>query len=96
MKWLKKAKGELIGDKIILLFELGKELGEDPVAIGNKNDRMYARRMYTSFEKSYPMILINKDWKIRYFSRISIKDAKEIAHNWISTELNPVEEENMW
>src|SRR6266540_1584205 len=33
---------------------------------------------------------------MRYFSRINVKDAKEIARNWISTELNPVEGENMW
>src|SRR6266540_7533006 len=33
---------------------------------------------------------------MRYFSRISVKDAEEIARNWISTELNPVEGKNMW
>src|SRR6266542_6454716 len=33
---------------------------------------------------------------MRYFSHISVKDAEEIARNWISTELNPVEGENMW
>src|SRR6266542_6197062 len=33
---------------------------------------------------------------MRYFSRINVKDAEEIAHNWISTELNLVEGENMW
>src|SRR6266542_1343234 len=33
---------------------------------------------------------------MRYFSRINVKDAKDIARNWISTELNPVEGENMW
>src|SRR6266542_2154948 len=33
---------------------------------------------------------------MRYFSRISIKDAEEIARNWISTELNPVEGEDRW
>ena len=51
--------------------------------------------MYKSFEKSYPWISINKDWKIRHFSRISVKNAKEITRNWISMELNPVEGENM-
>src|SRR6266498_5319826 len=39
---------------------------------------------------------IGKNWKMRYFSRISVKDAEEIVRNWISTELNPVEGENMW
>src|SRR6266508_3121326 len=33
---------------------------------------------------------------MRYFSLINVKDAEEIARNWISTELNPVEGENMW
>src|SRR6266498_3661843 len=95
-KKLKRAKGELIEDRIILFFELGKELGDDKIYVGEKNDRLCARRVYKSFEKSYPWILIGKDWKMRYFSRINVKDAEEIARNWISTELNPVEGENMW
>src|SRR6266545_525976 len=95
-KKLRKAKGELMEDRIILFFELGKELGDDKIYVEEKNDRLCARRVYKSFEKSYPWILIGKDWKMRYFSRISVKDAEEIARNWISTELNPVEGENMW
>src|SRR6266542_1812577 len=95
-KKLKKARGEVMEDRIILLFELGKELGNDRTCVGEKNDRLCARRVYTSFEKSYPWIPIGKDWKIRYFSRINVKDVEEIARNWISTELNPVEGENMW
>src|SRR6266542_1618061 len=95
-KKLKKAKGELMEDKIILFFELGKELRDDKIYVGEKNDRLCARRVYKSFEKSYPWIPIGKDWKMRYFSRINVKDAEEIARNWISTELNPVEGENMW
>ena len=96
VKKLKKAKGELIEDRIILFFELGKELGTDNIYVGEKNDRVCAWRVYKSFEKSYPWIPIGKDWKMRYFSRISTKDAEEISRNWISTELNPVEGENMW
>ena len=96
IKKLRKAKGELLEDRIILFFELGKELGEDKIYVGEKNDRLCARRVYKSFEKSYPWIPVGKDWKMRYFSRISVKDAEEIARNWISTELNPVEGENMW
>src|SRR6266498_1441197 len=95
-KKLKKAKGELIEDRIILFFELGKELGDDNIYVGEKNDRLCARRVYKSFEKSYPWIPISKNWKMRYFSRINVKDAEEIARNWISTELNPVEGKNMW
>src|SRR6266545_6089318 len=95
-KKLRKAKGELIGERILLFFELGKELGEEKVKIGEKNDRLCARRVYKSFEKSYPWIPIGKNWKMRYFSRLSVQDAEEIARKWISTELNPVEGENMW
>src|SRR6266542_609333 len=95
-KKLKRSEGELIGDRIILFFELGKELGDDKINVGEKNVRLCAQRVYKSFEKSYPWIPIGKDWKLRYFSRISVKDAEEIACNWISTELNPVEGENMW
>src|SRR6266542_6521830 len=95
-KKLKRAKGELLGDKLVLFFELGKEVGDEKIKDGDKNDRLCARRVYKSFEKSYPWIPVGKDWKMRYFSRISVKDAEEIARNWISTELNPVEGKNMW
>src|SRR6266498_2022095 len=95
-KKLKKAKGELMEDRIILFFELGKELKEDNIYVGEKNDRVCARRVYKSFEKSYLWIPIGKNWKMRYFSRINVKDAEEIARNWILTELNLVEGENMW
>src|SRR6266542_1747090 len=95
-KKLRKAKGELMSERILLFFELGKELGEERINVGKKNDRLCVRRVYKSFEKSYPWITIGRDWKMRYFSRISTKDAEEIARNWISTELNPVEGENMW
>ncbi len=95
-KKLRRARGEVMEDRMILLFELGKELGDDNTCVGEKNDRLCARRVYKSFEKSYPWIPIGKDWKIRYFSRINVKDAEEIARNWISPELNPVEGENMW
>src|SRR6266542_3960561 len=95
-KKLRKAKGELMSERILLFFELGKELGEENVNEGKKNDRLCARRVYKSFEKSYSWIPIGRDWKMRYFSRISTKNAEEIARNWISTELNPVEGENMW
>src|SRR6266498_380208 len=60
-KKLKKAKGELIEDRIIIFFELGKELGDDKIYVGEKNDRLYARRVYKSFEKSYPWILVGKN-----------------------------------
>src|SRR6266540_5406694 len=60
-KRLRKTKGELIEDRIILFFELGKELGDNNIHVGEKNDRLCARRVYKSFEKSYPWIPIGKD-----------------------------------
>src|SRR6266498_2879378 len=77
-KKLRKAKGELMEERMILFFKLGKELEEDKIHVGEKNDRLCARRVYKSFEKSYPWIPIGKNWKMRYFNRISVKDAEEI------------------
>src|SRR6266542_2255349 len=77
-KKLKKTKGELLEDRIILFFELEKELEDDKIYVGEKNDRLCAQRVYKRFEKSYPWIPIGKDWKMRYFSRINVKDAEEI------------------
>ncbi len=81
---------------MLLFFELGKELGDERMDIGNKNYRLIARRLYKSFEKSYPWIPINRDWKMGHFRRISVKDAEDIVRSWMLTELNPVEGENMW
>src|SRR6266545_5983485 len=53
LKKLKRLKGELLGDKLVLFFELGKELGDEKVKEGDKNDRLCARRVYKSFEKTY-------------------------------------------
>src|SRR6266498_2918414 len=60
LKKLKRAKGELLEDRIILFFELEKELEDDKMYVGEKNDRLCARRVYKSFEKSYPWIPIGK------------------------------------
>src|SRR6266498_4062183 len=60
-KKLKRAKGELLEDRIIIFFELGKELGNDKIYVGEKNDRLCARRVYKSFETSYPWILVGKN-----------------------------------
>src|SRR6266542_6558332 len=75
-KKIKKAKEESTEEKMLLLFELGKELGEEYVRGGNKNYKMIARKLYKSFEKSYPWIPINKDWRLRYFRRMSNKNAE--------------------
>src|SRR6266540_1855960 len=95
-KKIKMAKEESTEEKMLLFFELGKELEDERTQGGNKNYKLTARRLYKSFRKSYSWILINEDWRLRYFRRMSNKDAESIAQSWISTELNPVEGENMW
>ena len=53
-KKIDRAKEELTEDKMLLFFELGKELGEEYTLGGNKNYKITIRRLYKSFEKSYP------------------------------------------
>ena len=53
-KKIKRAKEELTEEKMLLFFELGKELGDEQTQSGDKNYRLIARRLYKSFEKSYP------------------------------------------
>src|SRR6266542_2370057 len=95
-KKIKKVKEESTEDKMLLFFELRKELGDERTQGSNKNYKLTARRLYKSFGKSYPWIPINKDWRLRYFRRMSNKDTEGIAQSWISSELNPVEGKNMW
>ncbi len=95
-KKIKEVKEELTEEKMLLFFELEKELGDERTQSDNKNYKVIAWRLYKSFGKSYPWISINKDWRLRYFRRISSKDVKGIAQSWISMGLNPVEGENMW
>ena len=51
---IRKSKGELTENKILLFFELRKELGDDYTWNKDKNDKVLARRIYKSFEKTYP------------------------------------------
>ena len=60
-KKIGRVKEELTEDKMLLFFELGKELGEERTSSGNRNYRLIAQRIYKSFGKSYPWIPINKD-----------------------------------
>ena len=53
-KKIKKAKEESTEEKILLFFDLGKELGEEYTQGNNKNYKTIARRLYKSFRKSYP------------------------------------------
>src|SRR6266498_1952447 len=78
---IKKAKEKTTKEKMLLFFELGKELGDEYTQGGIKNYKTIARRIYKSFGKTYPWIPINKDWRLRYFRRMSNKDAEDIAQN---------------
>ncbi len=52
-KKIKVAKEEFTEKKMLLFFELGKELRDDQTQGGNKNYKVIARRLYKSFGKSY-------------------------------------------
>ena len=82
--------------KMLLLFELGKELDNEYSYGRNKNLKTQAWWIYKSFEQLYFWMPYKKKWKLRYFRNMSIKDTEKIALNWISTELNPIEGKNIW
>src|SRR6266540_4005267 len=52
-KKIKKVNEESTEKKMLLFFELGKELEDEYIQGGNKNYKTTARRLYKSFEKSY-------------------------------------------
>ena len=43
LKKIREEKGESTKDRILIFFELGKELGEDRINGGNKYDKNLAR-----------------------------------------------------
>ncbi len=98
IKSLKKKiwKERLIKKKILLLFKLGKDLDSEYIFEGNKNIKIQVWQIYKSFEKIYSWMLYNKNWKLRHFRDMSIKNTEEITHNWISLELNSIKRENIW
>ncbi len=59
-KKIKKKKQEFTRDRMLLYFELGKELGEEYIKEGSKNNKMIARRIYQSFADIYPQMSYNK------------------------------------
>ena len=89
-------KKYLTKEKMMFLFELEKELDDEYTYEGDKNVKVQVRQIYKSFKKLYPRMPYNKSWKLKHFKDMSVKDIEEIARNWILTELNPIEEENMW
>ncbi len=60
-KKIKKTKEESTEEKMLLFFELGKELSDEYTLGSIKNYKTIARRIYKSFGKSYLWIPINKD-----------------------------------
>ena len=54
LKKVKEAREKLTKDKMLLLFELGKEMGEDYTKRRNKFDKTLAQRIYKSFVIMYP------------------------------------------
>ncbi len=57
MKKVREAKDELTKKRIMLLFELGKEMGDNRTNKRNKYDKTLARRIYKSFEAMYSWML---------------------------------------
>ena len=78
-KKIERAKEESTEVKILLFFELGKELGDEYTRGGNKNDKVIVQRIYKIFRKSYPWIPINRNWKLRHFRDMSTKDTEGIV-----------------
>ena|SRR6266498_1008485 len=81
LRKIRNKKEESTKDRILTFFELGKELGDDRTNGENKYDKNLARQIYKSFEKVYPWMPFNRQWKLRHFSRMSIKDVEEIVHS---------------
>ena len=82
--------------KMLLLFDLGKELKGDYTRGGSKKDKTIARRIFESFGQTYLRMLLNEEWKLQHFYQIKKDQAKEITKVWISTELNRLEGESLW
>ena len=70
MKKVKEAREESTKERMLLSFELGKEIGEDRVNRENKYDKTLTQRIYKSFETTYPWMSWNKDWKLRHLQYI--------------------------
>ncbi len=67
LKKVKEAREKSTKKRMLLSFELEKEIGEDRVNGGKKYDKTLAWKIYKNFEIMYPWMSWNKDWKLRYF-----------------------------
>ncbi len=59
-KRINKTKQELTKDRMLLYFELGKELGKEYVKGGSKYNKTLARQIYQSFADIYLQMFYNK------------------------------------
>ena len=53
LRKVKKVREEFTKERMLLLLEFGKEIGEDNIKKGNKYDIITSRRLYKSFKKVY-------------------------------------------
>ena len=60
LKKIREEKGELIKDRILTFFELGKELGDNWMNGWNKYNKNFTQWIYKSFEKAYLWMPFNK------------------------------------
>ena len=95
MKKVKEARKESSQVRMLLLFDLGKEMGKDKIKGGNKYDKSLAWKIYKSFAVTYPQMSWNKNWRLKHLLYMSNVDAEKMSRIWISTELNSVEGENI-
>ena len=54
IKKVKEAREESSKERMLLLFELGKEMEEDRMKGGNKYNKTLAQKIYKSFAAMYP------------------------------------------
>jgi len=54
MKKVKEVRKESSQVRMLLLFDLGKEMGKDKIKGGNKYDKSLAWKIYKSFAVTYP------------------------------------------
>ena len=50
---IRETRGELTENKMLLFFKLEKELDDKYTQNGDRNERIFAHRIYKSFEKTY-------------------------------------------
>ena len=65
---------------------LRKELKEEAIGEQNKYKRL-TRRIYMVFRGREPWILVNKNWRVKYFEEMTQVQAEELNNIWILTEL---------